>query len=199
MEKSREEGRAEAKRLPEQYKFADKELHERFEFRTIHPDDPEEIQQAVDIEQICFPPNEACSEKSMRDRIAAASDLFWVAVERKTGNIAGFLNGLSTDEYVFRDEFFTDVSLYNPDGRSIMLLGLDVLPEYRNQGLAHEIMYSYLRREAARGRELVILTCLEQKVKFYQKMGFVDRGISKSTWGDEEWHEMTYTTSLIAI
>jgi hypothetical protein len=26
----------------------------------------------------------------------------------------------------------------------------------------------------------------------YEKMGFVDRGISNSTWGGEEWHEMNY-------
>ena len=45
-------------------------LEERFEFRNIRSD---EAEQAVAIEQICFPPNEACSEKHMRDRIAKAS------------------------------------------------------------------------------------------------------------------------------
>ena len=39
-------------------------LEERFEFRNIRSD---EAEQAVAIEQICFPPNEACSEKHMRD------------------------------------------------------------------------------------------------------------------------------------
>ena len=39
-----------------------KNLAQRFEFRSIHG---EEAQQAVIIEQICFPPNEACSEKHM--------------------------------------------------------------------------------------------------------------------------------------
>ena len=35
---------------------------DRFEFRCIRP---EETQQAIEIEQICFPPNEACyPEKS---------------------------------------------------------------------------------------------------------------------------------------
>jgi hypothetical protein len=38
------------------------------------------------------------------------------------------------DEYTFGDEFFMDANLYNPDGKNIMLLGLDVLPEYRRQG-----------------------------------------------------------------
>lgn len=165
-------------------------MKEQFEFRMIRP---QEADQAVQIEQICFPPNEACSEKSMRERIAAAPELFLVAVDRETGRVAGFLNGLSTEEEVFRDEFFTDVTLYDSKGRNVMLLGLDVLPEYRGRGLAREIVSQYLRREKENGRRRVILTCLAGKVQMYQRMGFVDLGISGSTWGGEEWHEMSFT------
>lgn len=129
----------------------------------------------------------------MKERIAKAPELFLVAVEKETGKLAGFLNGLATDEYAFRDEFFTDVNLYKSDGKNIMLLGLDVLPEYRKQGLAREIVLQYIRREQENGREKLILTCLQNKVKMYEKMGFVDRGIANSTWGGEEWHEMTLT------
>ena len=31
--------------------------------------------------------------------------------------------------------FFTDADLYDPEGRNVMLLGLDVLPEYRGRDL----------------------------------------------------------------
>ena len=37
----------------------------------------------------------------------------------------------------------------------------------------------------------MILTCLEEKVKMYEKMGFHNDGISQSTWGGEEWYEMS--------
>ena len=83
----------------------------------------------------------------MRERINGLPELFLVAVDRGTGKIAGFLNGLSTDEPAFRDEFFVDASLYNPDGKNIMLLGLDVLPEYRMRGLAREIVSRYICRQ----------------------------------------------------
>jgi ribosomal protein S18 acetylase RimI-like enzyme len=183
-----EEGKAHARELLDEYQIADKDILEKYEFRSIRL---EEADEAAAIEQICFPPNEACSEQHMKERIAKASELFLVAVDRSTGRLAGFLNGLSTDEDVFRDEFFTDVNLYNPDGKNIMLLGLDVLPEYRRQGIAKELVYSYARRERENGRQLLILTCLKSKVKMYEKMGFVDRGIANSTWGGEEWHEMS--------
>jgi ribosomal protein S18 acetylase RimI-like enzyme len=182
-----EEGKVQARKLLDEYQIADKDILEKYEFRRIRP---EEADQAAAIEQICFPPNEACSEQHMKERIAKAPELFLVAVDRSTGRLAGFLNGLATDEYTFRDEFFMDANLYNPDGKNIMLLGLDVLPEYRRQGIAKELVYSYARRERENGRQMLIHTCLKPKVKMYEKMGFIDRGIANSTWGGEEWHEM---------
>lgn len=174
--------------LMQEYDISNQDLTERFEFRNIRAD---EAEQAAAIEQICFPPNEACSEKNMRDRMAKAPELFLVAVDKATGKIAGFLNGLATNENSFRDEFFTDANLHDPKGKNIMLLGLDVLPEYRGQGLARELVYQYSRREREKGRRLLLLTCLHPKVKMYTKMGFHDEGMADSSWGGEEWHEMS--------
>ena len=72
-----------------------------------------------------------------------------------------------------------------------MLLGLDVLPEYRHQGLAREIMTRYVERERAKGRKCLYLTCLQDKVEMYKKMNYIDNGISGSAWGGEEWHDMS--------
>lgn len=163
-------------------------MTEKFEFRDVRPD---EAELTIVIEQICFPPNEACSAKSMRERVANAAETFLVAVDKETGKLAGFLNGVATNEEVFRDEFFTDITLHNPEGKNIMLLGLDVLPEYRHQGLAREIMNRYVSREQAKGRKCLYLTCLDGKVEMYKKMGYTDDGISGSAWGGEEWHDMS--------
>lgn len=72
-----------------------------------------------------------------------------------------------------------------------MLLGLDVLPQHRGQGLARELMSRYLARAKEKGRKAAILTCLEEKVRMYEKMGFQNNGISQSVWGGEEWYEMS--------
>ena len=163
---------------------------EQFEFRTILKS---EAEKAVTIEHICFPPNEACSRQAMLTRIENASEQFLVAVDKTTGKLAGFINGLSTYEDKFRDEFFTDISLYDPKGENVMILGLDVLPEYRNRGLAREIVRNFSIMEKEKGRKTLILTCLDEKVKMYEKLGFSDKGMADSTWGGEEWHEMTYS------
>ena len=163
---------------------------EQFEFRTILKS---EAEQAVTIEHICFPPNEACSRQAMLTRIENASEQFLVAVDKTTGKLAGFITGLSTYEDKFRDEFFTDISLYDSKGENVMILGLDVLPEYRNRGLAREIVRNFSIMEKEKGRKTLILTCLDEKVKMYEKLGFSDKGMADSTWGGEEWHEMTYS------
>lgn len=139
---------------------------DRFEFRSVRANEAEEV---AEIEKICFPPHEVCSKKDMFERVEHAPELFLVAVDKETGTIAGFLNGLATDEEAFRDEFFTDITVHNPEGKNIFLLGLDVRPEYRRQGLAREIMNQYVKREQANGRKMLKLTCLEQKVEMYKK------------------------------
>lgn len=170
--------------------MSDRMSNGRFEIREVHP---EEAAEAAELERICFPANEACAPAQMKARAAVAPELFLAAVDRETGRLAGSLNGLATEEAVFRDAFFEDAGLHKPEGRNIMLLGLVVLPEYRGLGLARELMEEYQRRQKAQGRASLILTCVEAKVKMYEKMGFCSRGISASTWGGEQWYEMCCT------
>lgn len=187
------QGRRKAQELLAEYGLCDKTLNERFALRNILP---EEAEQAAEIEKVCFPPNEACTREKIIERVAAAPELFLVAVDQETGKLAGFLNGIATDEHVFRDEFFTDAKLHKPDGENVMLLGLDVLPVYRGQGLAREIMFEYLRREQENGRKMAALTCLQSKVKMYTKMGYRNKGISQSSWGGEQWYDMVYVLNI---
>ena len=183
-----EKGKERSRKLLQKYQLPDQDIYERFEFRNIRL---EEAKEAAEIERVCFPPNEACSKEMILERVAKAPELFLVAIEKHTGKMAGFLNGIATDEYSFRDEFFTDANLHDPNGRNIMLLGLDVIPEYRKHGLARELMYQYLRRERENGRSIILLTCMQSKVKMYKKMGFRDEGIANSTWGGNQWHQMS--------
>lgn len=162
-------------------------MEDKFIFRTIRSG---ESGQAAEIEAVCFPPDEACSREMMMRRAMAVPELFLVAEDAESGLIAGFLNGIATNENSFRDKFFSDESLHVPDGRNVMLLGLDVLPRYRRQGLAAELMRRYAARERKNGRKRLVLTCLEDKVTMYKKMGYTDLGLSASAWGGESWHEM---------
>lgn len=180
-------GLSEAKDILDRFGISDTDLYERFEFRMIKKEEADEV---ASIEQICFPPNEACSYEHMHQRVEAAADIFMVAVDRENEKIAGFVNGIATDEKDFRDEFFTDASLHNKDGKHIMICGLSVLPEYRKQGLGRELIFNYCLKEWEKGRERLILTCEDNKVKMYKKFGFTDQGQANSFWGGVKWHQM---------
>ena len=162
-------------------------LYERFEFREIRES---EALQAAEVESICFPPNEACSIEHMTERVKAAPELFLVALDKETGKIAGFLNGISVNEDSFRDEFFTDAAIHVPGAANVMLLGLDVLPEYRGLGLAKKLVGIYRKKQQERGSKRLVLTCHAEKIGMYEKFGFHDLGASASVWGGESWHEM---------
>lgn len=168
-------------------------INEKYEFRQVRPD---EAETAARIEAICFPPSEACTLPIMKERVALARDCFLAAIDRKTSKMIGFVNGLCTNELTLRDELFTDTSLHDPNGSNVMICSVSVLPEYRKQGIAREMMREFLCRQQAMGRKQAILTCVPGKVKMYEKFGFTDRGESESTWGGEKWHEMWCTLNF---
>ncbi len=162
-------------------------MNDQYIFRLIRENEGET---AADIEEICFPPHEACSRDNMKERVLHIRSCFLVAEEKTSGSIVGLINGLATNETIFRDAFFTDCSLHNPEGKRIMICGLEVLPAYRRQGLARALMEEYARRMKLAGHEELVLTCLKEKVEMYRKFGFIDHGICTSSWGGEVWHEM---------
>lgn len=160
-----------------------------FVFRTI---DVSEAEEAADIEQICFPPNEACKRENMILRVQKIPGQFLVAYDPAKGQIAGTIHAVASDEDVFLDEFFTDPERYRTEGRNLFLVSVAVRPEYRGRHLAHDMMARYVEESRQQGRERLILTCHAEKVGFYESMGYEDKGISGSVWGGEVWHEMVY-------
>ena len=169
--------------------YADEGLLGRYRFRQILP---EEGAQAGEMDRICFPPEEAKPMQIMCEFAGKIPEQFLVAVDRETGKVAGFLCGIGSDRERFSDAFFTDIGLHDPAAQTEYLLGLDVLPEYRGQGLAKELLRLYGIWSQVRGRHRMVLTAHEEKVKMYEKLGFTDLGISGSVWGGGTWHEMEH-------
>lgn len=156
-------------------------------FRNIRES---ETDQAAEIERICFSNEEACTYEMVQDRMQYAKEMFLVAEDAESGKIAGYITGVATKEEKFCDQFFFRGSLHDPSGKNVMILGLEVLPAYRMQGIAKELVKTYAQRQKEQGREKMILTCKSALVKMYEKMGFADMGISASVWGNTHWHEM---------
>jgi ribosomal protein S18 acetylase RimI-like enzyme len=155
---------------------------------TIRQASIEDLDSVAKVEEICFPEAEAATRESLEQRIKAFSESFFV-VETE-GKVIGFINGCVTNETTIYDELYKDSSLHIPDGAYQTIFGLDVIPEYRNQGIAEQLMNHMIKVSKEAGRKGVILTCKERLIHYYEKFGYVNKGVSNSVHGGAEWYDM---------
>ncbi len=155
---------------------------------TIRPVTPDDLDAVTSVEATCFPAAEAATYESFRQRIAAFPESFFVAVCDET--IIGFINGCVTNERTIRDEMFEDSSLHTPDGKYQSIFGLDVLPEYRCQGIAADLMNHLIDDARKKGRKGLILTCKDRLIHYYEKFGYRNLGVSASVHGGAVWYDM---------
>lgn len=156
---------------------------------TIRNVKAEDLDQVTEVEALCFPAAEAATEESFRKRIDTFPESFLVA-ENESGKIIGFINGCVTDERTIRDEMFEDSGLHRAAGMYQSIFGLDVIPEYRRQGVAADLMNHLIQTAKARGKKGMILTCKDRLIHYYEKFGYISLGISGSVHGGAVWYDM---------
>ena len=88
------------------------------------------------------------------------------------------------------EEMFEDSSLHDPKGAYQSIFGLDVVKEYRCQGVAAALMEAMIKRAKEQGRKGLILTCKDRLIHYYEKFGYVNMGVSRSVHGGAVWYDM---------
>ncbi len=143
------------------------------------------------VEGQCFPPAEAASRESFRERLTYFPQCFWVMEEK--GQIIAFINGMTTDEENLADEMYSGAKFYKPDGKWLMLFGVDTVPQYRRHGIAARLMEQVIFDSRRDGRRGICLTAKDHMVHYYEKFGFVSEGLSDSSHGGAVWYQMRLT------
>ena len=143
------------------------------------------------IEAACFPAAEAATEADFAKRLAVYPEHFWLL--EQDGEIVSFVNGMATDEPDLRDEMYADAALHDPSGAWQMIFGVNTLPEYRRRGFAEQVLRRVIADAKEQGRKGCVLTCKEQLVHYYAKLGFENEGVSGSTHGGVVWYAMRLT------
>lgn len=90
------------------------------------------------LEAVCFPPAEAAQEDSLRARLAAYPNHFWLLEDE--GRLVSFVNGLVTDAYDLTDEMFDDASYHSENGGWQMIFGVATHPDYQRRGCAEKLL-----------------------------------------------------------
>ena len=150
----------------------------------------DEINEIIKIEEICFPPSEAAKKEDFIERFKTFPENFIIAENKEENKLIGFINGCTYDEPKLPDELYHNVKLHNKNGDYQTVFGLDVLPNYRKQGVAENLMKYLINLSKKRNKKGIVLTCKQYLIHYYEKFGFKCQGISQSTHGGAQWNDM---------
>jgi len=149
---------------------------------------PADLDAIASLEAACFPPAEAAACESIRARIDAFGDRFWLLEEN--GRLISFINGMLTDEDDLRDQMFDEASLHDPEGAWQMLFSVATDPAEQGKGHATRLLKQVIVDCLREGRAGIVLTCKEHKIRLYHRVGFVNEGVSQSEHGGALWYRM---------
>ena len=149
---------------------------------------PKDLDECFIVETSGFPPEEAATRETIRLRIETFPEGFLVAAVN--AKIVGILNSAATDKDDISGEELKQLIGHDPAGKNMVVFALAVLPDFQKQGIASQLMSTFVEEARQRGKEKVLLMCKQYLINYYERMGFDHIGVSKSTHGGAEWHEM---------
>ncbi|TCZ78112.1 GNAT family N-acetyltransferase [Paenibacillus albiflavus] len=142
----------------------------------------------TEIGKLCFPPEEAATEKEFEERLKVYPNHFWIL--ENNGDPIGFINGMVTNETRIRDVMFKNASLHEEDGAWQAIFGVNTVPKYRKRGYASKMMEQVIEDAKKQGRKGCILTCKEELIQYYVKLGYKNEGVSQSKLAGAVWYDM---------
>jgi len=149
---------------------------------------PDDLDGCFTVETSGFSAEEAATRETIRLRIDTFPQGFLVA--EMDGRIVGILNSGATDKEDISDEELKQLVGHNPEGRNMVVFGLAVLPEFRKQGIARELMSRFAAETRDVKKKSILLLCKQALIPYYERLGFEHVGLSRSTHGGAEWHAM---------
>ncbi len=141
-----------------------------------------------EIEALSFPPEKAAAYDAFVYRLKNFPQWFFKA--EYNGKIVGLIDGSPSQKKYITDDLYRADGGYDKNGDNLLIFGLAVHPDFRNQGIAHKLMKHILRIAKEHGKKRVSLTCKESLITFYESFGYRNHGISKSVLGDVVSYDM---------
>lgn len=151
----------------------------------------DDLKAVAALEATCFVPEKAASEASYKDRLTYFADHFWLMFDED--RLISFVTGFVTDERDLTDEMYAHADQHKEDGAWQMIFSVGTDPEYQCQGYAGQLLERMIEDAKVQGRKGLVLTCKEEKLRYYGKFGFVNEGVSVSDYGGVVWYQMRIT------
>jgi guanine nucleotide exchange factor len=129
-----------------------------------------------------------------------AHDFFLGAFVPQKGSkrtLLGYANGVLSSEATLTSE---SMSTHVPGARTVLIHGVCVAPDARRRGIASALLAEYQRRLAAAGSyDRALLIAHEDKVAFYERIGFKSRGLSAISFAGVPWIELEWAVPFETI
>jgi ribosomal protein S18 acetylase RimI-like enzyme len=152
---------------------------------------PQDLDECYAVETYGFSPEEAASKETIMLRIDTFPQGFFVA--EANGKVIGMVNGACTNKDDISDEELKQLIGHDADGRNMVIFALAVLPEFQKQGIAKRLVLSFVEEAERNQKAKVFLMCKQHLIAYYEGLGFTHMGLSRSTHGGAQWHEMCYS------
>lgn len=126
----------------------------------------------------------------MRYRYEHAGELFFGMFLPGGGQLIGLCMATRSHDRVLTEE---SISRHEPQGTTICLHSVCVLPQYQRRGLGLQLLRAYLDHiDACVGNvKVLLLLTHEPLISFYDKAGFRLVGPSMVHHGSQPWFEMS--------
>ncbi len=150
----------------------------------------QDLDQIASLEAACFPEKEAADKDTLYHRLMMYPNHFWLL--ERDGQLVAMVDGPVVDEDKLTDEMYADPSFHDESGPYQMIFGLMTRPDMRKKGYASILLKEVLKDCREDSRKAVILTCKEERIPYYENLGFTNEGLSDSVHGDEKWYQMRH-------
>ena len=150
-----------------------------------------DLEAVAAVERSCFPAAEAATAEQFAERLKYYGEHFWLLFLE--GELVSFVDGFVTDNKDLTDEMYERAELHNKNGAWQMIFGVNTVPEHRKKGYAELLLRRVIEDAKKQGRKGLVLTCKQELVHYYARLGFVDEGVSASVHGNVVWYQMRLT------
>lgn len=140
------------------------------------------------IENAGFNPAEAGTPAAYAARLAAFPETFLVAKENNV--VLGFICGPIVSDELVQDWMYDQAPTNLPDGGHQMILTVAVSPAAQGRGLGSQLLSALAQVATAHHCQSIALTCLADRIPFYEKNGYHQVGVSTSEHAGETWYDL---------
>lgn len=151
-----------------------------------------DLDRILEIELENFSIEEAITRSVFETHLREIKTSFLVA--EKEGKILGYIEGPVVPHRYLQDLSFTEEikDHSHREGGYISVTCLSIAKEAQALGLGRKLLTALKEVALEHEREGINLTCHDYLVRYYEKHGFINEGISKSQFAGEIWFDMVW-------